>query len=75
MAKAYPTFCDPMGCTRQVSLSVGFPRQEYWGRLSFPSPGDLHFPGIEPASYALQADSFTAEPLRTPTDDSYRMSK
>ena len=35
---------------RQAPLSVGFSRQEYWSGLSFPSPGDLPDPGIEPAS-------------------------
>ena len=29
----------------QTSLSVGFPRQEYWSGLPFPSPGDLPHPG------------------------------
>ena len=33
-------------------LSMGFSRQEYWGGLPFPSPGDLH-PGIEPMSLNL----------------------
>ena len=27
-----------------------FPRQEYWSGLLFPSPGDLHDPGIKPMS-------------------------
>ena len=36
---------------------MGFPRQEYWNGLPFPSPGDLPDPGTEPASPALQADS------------------
>ena len=36
---------------------MGFPRQEYWSGLPFPSPGDLSDPGIEPRSTALQADS------------------
>ena len=27
-------------------LSMGFPRQEYWRELPFPSPGDLPDPGI-----------------------------
>ena len=39
---------------------MGFPRQEYWNELPFPSPGDLPDPGIEhtsPAAPALQADS------------------
>ena len=32
----------------QASLSMGFSRQEYWGGLPFPSPGDLPKLGIEP---------------------------
>ena len=32
----------------QAPLSMGFPRQECWSRLSFPSPGDLPDSGIEP---------------------------
>ena len=45
---------------RQAPLSMGFSRQEYWSGLSFPPPGDLPDPGIEPvppASPALQEDS------------------
>ena len=38
----------------QTPLSMGFPRQEYWSGSPFPSPGDLHDPGIEPRSLALQ---------------------
>ena len=34
----------------QVPLPMGFPRQEYWSGLPFPSPGDLPNPGIEPSS-------------------------
>ena len=34
-----------------------FSRQEYWGGLPCPPPGDLPDPDIEPASPALQADS------------------
>ena len=29
---------------------MGFPRQEYWNELPFPSPGDLPNPRIEPTS-------------------------
>jgi len=29
---------------------MGFPRQEYWGGLPFPPPGDLPYPGTEPKS-------------------------
>ena len=41
----------------QGPLSMGSPRQEYWSRLPFPSPGDLPDPGMEPGSPALQAGS------------------
>jgi len=39
---------------RQAPLSIGFPRQEYWSGLPFPSPGDLPDPGIKAKSLALQ---------------------
>ena len=45
---------------------MGFPRQEYWGGLPCPSPGDLPDPGIEPGSAALQADSLLTEPPGKP---------
>ena len=38
----------PWTVARQAPLSVGFPRQEYWGGLPFPPSGDLPDPGIEP---------------------------
>ena len=41
----------------QAFLSIGFSWQEYWIRLSFPSPGDFPDRGIKPASPALQVDS------------------
>ena len=47
----------------QVPPSRGFSRQEYWSALPFPSSGDLHNPGIEPASPvfpALAGRFFTA---------------
>ena len=43
-----PTLCDPMDCSCQAPLSMGFPRQGYWSGLPFPSPGDLPDPGIDP---------------------------
>ena len=45
----------------QVSLSMGFSRQEHWSSLPFLVPGELPDPGTEPESPAapvLQADSF-----------------
>ena len=41
----------------KAPLSMGFPRQKYWSGLAFPSPRDLHNPGVKPASPALQTDS------------------
>ena len=41
----------------QVPQSMGFPRQEYWSGLLYPSPGDLLDPGIEPASLASPASA------------------
>ena len=46
----------------QAPLSMEFSRQEYWGGLPFPSPGDLPNSGIEPECPAWQADSFYSEP-------------
>ena len=54
--------CDPMDCTCQAPLSMGFFRQDYWSGLPSPSPGDLPNPGIEPGCPALQADSLLSEP-------------
>ena len=48
----------------QALLSMGFPRQEYWIGLPFPSPGDLPDPGIKPESSvfpAFQPDSLPSE--------------
>ena len=47
----------PWTAAYQTSLSMGFPGQEYWSGLPFPSPRDLPDPGIEAASPALQVDS------------------
>ena len=37
----------PQTVAHQASLSMGFPRQEYWSRFPFPPPGGLPDPGIE----------------------------
>ena len=46
---------------------MGFPRQEYWGGLPFPSPGHLPDPEIEPASSAWQADCLPLSQLGSPS--------
>ena len=56
------TLCDPVDCTYQAPMSMGFSRQEYWSGLPFPSPGDLPDSGIEPRSPALQIDTLPSEP-------------
>ena len=52
----------PWTVAHQGPLSMGFPRQEYWSGLLFPSPGDLPNPGMEPLSLvspALAGEFFT----------------
>ena len=46
----------------QAPLSKGFPRQEYWSGLPFPSPGDLPDPGLKSMSLALAGTFSTTEP-------------
>ena len=48
------------------TLSMGFPRQEYWSGLPFPSPRDLPNSGIKPRSTALQPDSLPSDPPEKP---------
>ena len=43
----------PWTVARQVPLSMGFSRQEYWSGLPCPPPGDLPNSGIEPLSLTL----------------------
>ena len=52
----YPTLCDPVDCSHQAPLPMGFFWQ-YWSGLSSPPPGNLPNPGTEPASPALHVDS------------------
>ena len=59
-------FVNPWTVAHQAPLSMGFPRQEYWSGLPFPSPGNLPDPGIELRSPALQADSLLSEPPGKP---------
>ena len=57
------SFATPQTVARQAPLSMGFPRQESWSGLPFPSPGDLPDPGIKPASPALRVDSLAPSHL------------
>ena len=51
---------------------MGYPRQEYWSGLSFPSPGDLPEPGIKLASPGLADKFFTT---KSPGKSSYKCSR
>ena len=57
---------NPWSVAYQAPLSMGFPRQEYWSALPFPSPGELPDPGMEPTSPALAGGFFTTEPPEKP---------
>ena len=72
MLRGVRFFVTPQTLVHQPLLSVGIPRQEYWGGLPFPPPGDLPDPGIEPASpasSALAGRFFTTEPPGNPSYD------
>ena len=49
MLSHVPLFATLWAVAHQAPLSTGFPRQEYWSGLPFPPPGDLSYPGMEPA--------------------------
>ena len=53
----FETLCT---VTCQIPLSMGFSRQKDCSGKPFPSPGDHPDQGIEPMSFALQADSLTS---------------
>ena len=51
-------FATPWIIAGQTSLSMEFSRQEYGSGLSFPPPGDLPEPGIEPESFGSAGGFF-----------------
>ena len=71
-AQSCPTLVTPWIIAHQVHLSMGFPRQEYWSGLPFPTPEDLPAPGIKPASLsppALANVLFTTVSPGKPTEN------
>ena len=68
-------FVTPLTVAHQVPLSLKFSRQEYWSRVSFPSPGDLSNPGIELLSPALAGRLFTVWATREALSPSVLLSK
>ena len=59
-------FVTPWTVACQAPLFMGFPRQEYWSGVPFPSPGDLPDPRMELVAPALQVDSLPSEPPGKP---------
>ena len=55
------SFATPWTVVDQSPLSMGFPSQEYWSGLPFPSPGDLLNSEIKPEIPALADGFFTTE--------------
>ena len=55
-------FATSWTVAHQALLSMGFSRQEYWGGVPFPPPGDLPGPVIKPCIIsALTGRFFTTE--------------
>ena len=61
------SFATPWSVVRQAPLCMGFPGQEYWSGLPFPSPGDLPNPGTEPTFLALAGRFFSTGPPGKPS--------
>ena len=68
----------PWTVAHQAPLCMGFPRQEYWSRSRFPSPGDLPNSGMEPTSPespVLAGRFFTIDPPGKPMGKCRRREK
>ena len=65
----------PWTGAHQAPLSMGFSKQDYWSGLSFPTPGDLPRPEMEPASSTLAGRHFTTLPPGKPEWLPYAESK
>ena len=59
-------FAIPWTVACQVTMPMGFSRQEYWSGLPFPPPGDLPNTGIKPTFPVLVGRLFTTELLGKP---------
>ena len=66
VAQLCPILFDLMDCNLPGSSVHGILLARILEWFPFPSPGDLHDPGIEPGSPALQAGSLPSEPPGNP---------
>ena len=75
----FDSFVTPWTVTHQASLSMGFPKQEYWSGLPFPPPGDLPDPGMKPIScialHCIAGGFFTTEPPGKPHSEQEKQAK
>ena len=62
VVQSCPAFCSSMDCS-PPGFSVEFSRQEYWSKLSFPSPGDFPDPGLNPCLLHLLYRQANSLPL------------
>ena len=68
VAQSCPTLVTPWTVAHKAPLCMGFPRQENWSGLPFPSLGDIPDPGIELVSSApLKEDSLPLSCLGSPS--------
>ena len=65
----FSSFATPWIVAHQAPLSMGFPRQESWNGLPFPSPGNFLNSGIESLSPALQVDSLPLSHREAPGEE------
>ena len=66
-AQSRLTLCGPVDYSPQTPQTMGYFMQEYWSALSFPPPGDLPNPEIEPTPLHWQVDSLPLSHLGSPT--------
>ena len=64
--KSCLTLVTPWTVACQSPLSLGFPRQEYWSGLPFPSPENLSDQGLNPRLLHQQADSLLLRHQESP---------
>ena len=56
------TLFDSKDCSPEAPLSIGFSRQEYWSRSSFPSPEDPSPLTVQTHIFCLAGSFFTTKP-------------
>ena len=66
VTKSCMSLCEPMCVVHQALLSMGFPRQEHWSLLPFPSTGNLLNPGKNPHFLYTEHKSLPLSHLGSP---------